>query len=61
LNIFNNYLPQHNYLLAFLGLIIMILMVIVFAGAFKRWAILLKIQEKKIDSYGDRVLALTEE
>ncbi len=61
LNIFNNYLPQHNYLLAFLGLIIMTLMVIVFAGAFRRWATLLRIQEKKIDSFGDRVLVLTEE
>lgn len=61
LQIFNNYIPAGNYLLATLGLVIMGLMLIVFAGAFMRWKELLSINTPVTDEYGQTVLALAEE
>ena len=61
LQITGNYIPNGKYLLATMGIVIMILMVIVFIGAFKRWRELLKIEGTTTDSYGDTVLAIVEE
>jgi len=61
LNVFNNYIPKAQYLLATLGIIIMVLMLIVFASAFRRWSELLKVHSTMKDEYGDSVLALAEE
>lgn len=61
LNVFNNYIPKAQYLLATLGIIIMVLMLIVFASAFRRWNELLKIHKPIKDEYGEVVLALAEE
>jgi carbon starvation protein len=57
----NNYLPNNNYLLAALSVVIMILMVIVFVGAFQRWAELLKIKAPVWDDAGDQVLEVVPE
>jgi carbon starvation protein len=56
-----NYLPNNNYLLAVLSSIIMVLMVIVFVGAFRRWAELLKIKTPVWDEAGDLVLEVVPE
>ena len=61
LNVFTNYLPKGNYLLASLGMIIMVLMFVVFISAFRRWSELLKIKQPMKDPYGEDVLALAEE
>ena len=61
LQITGNYIPNKKYLLAGLGIVIMTLMVIVFIGAFKRWAELLKIKTTTLDGYGDTVLVAAEE
>ncbi len=55
------YLPKQNYLLATLSTVIMILMVIVFVGAFRRWAELLKIKSTVWDEAGDKVLEVVPE
>ena len=55
------YLPQKMYLLATLAIVIMILMVVVFVGAFRRWIELLKIKTPMWDDYGDRVLEVVPE
>jgi carbon starvation protein len=60
-NITGNYLPKHEYLLAGLSVLIMLLMVVVFFGAFKRWYELLHIKSTVVDPYGNRVLATVEE
>jgi len=52
---------KENYLLATLAIIIMILMVIVFVGAFMRWRELLAIKTTQKDEYGETVVALAEE
>ena len=56
-----NYLPSKSYLLATLSAIIMLLMVIVFVGAFRRWAELLKIRTTVWDEAGDQVLVVVPE
>jgi carbon starvation protein len=56
-----NYLPSKSYLLAALSVIIMLLMVIVFIGAFRRWAELLKIKTTVWDEAGDQVLVVVPE
>jgi len=61
LNIFNNYLPGGKYLLAFLGGLVMVLMVFVFIGAIRRWMELLAIKTTLKDEYGETVVALAEE
>jgi carbon starvation protein len=55
------YLPQRMYLLATLAMVIMILMVVVFVGAFRRWAELLKIKTPVWDASGDQVLEVVPE
>jgi carbon starvation protein len=61
LNITLNYLPKHNYLLAILSVIVMILVTIIFAAAVKRWYDLLQIELPVTDAYGDLVLEVVEE
>ena len=61
LNITGNYLPKQNYLLAVLSVIVMVLVVIIFIAAFKRWIDLLQITNPVKDSYGDMVLEVVEE
>ena len=56
-----NFLPKKLYLLATMAIIIMLLMVIVFVGAFKRWAELLKIKTTVWDEAGDKVLEVVPE
>jgi carbon starvation protein len=60
-NIVGNYLPAGKYLLVSLSVIIMVLMVIVFVGAFRRWAELLHIKQTLADPYGDTVLEVVPE
>jgi carbon starvation protein len=56
LNITLNYIPKGNVLLASLSIIIMALIVVVFAAAFKRWYELLQIKERMKDIWGDMVI-----
>lgn len=60
-NVTANFLPKKLYLLASLSVIIMILMVIVFIGAFKRWYDLLKVKTPVVDEYGEQVLEVVPE
>ncbi len=55
------YLPKGMYLLATLAIVIMLLMVVVFVGAFRRWAELLKIKSTVWDEAGDQVLEVVPE
>ncbi len=57
LNIVTIYLPGKKYLLAGLATIVMAMMIIVIAGAFKRWSELLKVRERVRDIWGDNVIA----
>jgi carbon starvation protein len=61
LNITINYIPGGKYLLAVLSVIIMILIVIVFIAAVKRWYDLLQLTKPVTDRYGDIVLEAVEE
>jgi carbon starvation protein len=63
LQVTGNYLKagKENYLLATLAIVIMVLMVIVFIGAFRRWMELLSIKSTVKDEYGETVVALAEE
>ena len=60
LNVVNNYLPKQLYLLTTMSIVLMVLISIVFVGAFKRWSVLLKIDKMVTDSYGDKVVALVD-
>ncbi len=55
------YLPKGQYLLATLAILVMVLMVFVFAGAFKKWAELMKIKTTIKDAYGEDVKELVPE
>ncbi|MGA9755858.1 MAG: hypothetical protein WBV23_12045, partial [Desulfobaccales bacterium] len=61
LNVVGNYLPKHLYLLMVMSIIIMILMVIVFVGAIKKWFELLKVKTTVVDEYGEKVLEIVPE
>lgn len=54
------YLPKQQYLLAVLAIVAMILMLIVFIGAFNKWYQLLKMNTSEIDFYGESVKELVE-
>jgi carbon starvation protein len=58
--IVNVYMPKEQFLLAFLALVAMILMLIVFVNTFKRWHKLLTMDGEHIDHYGDSVKELVE-
>lgn len=55
-NIVGNYLPKGSYLLLTLSVIVMLLMAIVFIGAFLRWYELLQVKTLVRDEYGESVL-----
>ncbi len=55
------YLPAKQYLLASMACVIAVLMVFVFAGAFKRWSELMGINTTTVDEYGETVVALADE
>jgi carbon starvation protein len=55
------YLPQGKILLTMLGCIILLLMLLVFIGAIKRWFELLNIHTTTVDPYGDTVRTVAEE
>ncbi|MBK1895210.1 carbon starvation CstA family protein [Chryseobacterium paridis] len=54
------YLPKGQYLLATLAVVAMVLMLIVFIGAFRKWYELLKITKSETDFYGETVKELVE-
>jgi len=56
----NIYLPKEQYLLAFLAVVAMVLMLIVFVNTFRRWYHLLNIKGEIVDYYGDTVKELVE-
>jgi carbon starvation protein len=55
------YIPQGKMLLTTLGCIILLLMLLVFIGAIKRWFELLKIKTTTVDAYGDTVRVVVDE
>lgn len=55
------YLPKNQMLLAVLACIVMVLMIIIFIGAFRKWAELMSIKTTIKDEYGDDVRQLAEE
>ncbi|KFF73370.1 carbon starvation protein CstA [Chryseobacterium sp. P1-3] len=54
------YIPKEQYLLAALAVTAMVLMLIVFIGAFRKWYELLKIRTTETDFYGEQVKELVE-
>ena len=56
----NMYLPNKEYLLAALAILAMILMLIVFIGAFKKWNELMKKKTLVLDGYGEEVKEIVE-
>ena len=57
LQVFTQYLPSGQTLLATLGLIVMFLMIVVLAGAFRKWIQLMRITTLIKDEYGEEVKA----
>ena len=55
LQVFEQYWPSGQILLAVLGIIVMLLMVIVLAGAFRKWVQLMRIKTSVRDVYGEKV------
>ncbi len=60
LNITDVYLPRKLYLLTILAAAVMVMMVIVIVGTFKRWIELLEIKERVQDIWGDKVIIAIE-
>ncbi len=60
LNITDVYLPRKLYVLATLATAVMVMMVIVMVGTFKRWIELLQIKERVQDIWGDKVIIAIE-
>jgi carbon starvation protein len=60
-SIVDNYLPKGRYLLASMAAMVLVLMLIVFAGAFYKWYQLLHVQRPVKDAYGDMVLEVVPE
>lgn len=54
------YIPKGQYLLASLAVVAMVLMLIVFMGAFRKWYQLLKTDKAETDFYGEQVKELVE-
>ncbi|GAA4777761.1 carbon starvation protein A [Olivibacter ginsenosidimutans] len=60
LQITDSYLPNRQYLLAILAALAMLLMLVVFVGAFRKWYHLLQLNHQEIDFYGESVKELVE-
>lgn len=54
------YTPKQQYLLATLAVVAMVLMLVVFVGAFRKWYQLLKVKTSHTDFYGETVKELVE-
>lgn len=54
------YIPKQQYLLATLAVVAMVLMLVVFVGAFRKWHQLLKVKTSHTDFYGETVKELVE-
>lgn len=54
------YIPKGQYLLASLAVVAMVLMLVVFVGAFRKWYQLLKVKTSHTDFYGETVKELVE-
>ena len=54
------YIPKQQYLLATLAVVAMVLMLIVFVGAFRKWYQLLQVKASHTDFYGETVKELVE-
>lgn len=54
------YMPNEQYLLAGLAILAMVLMLVVFVGAFRKWSNLLKMKTHYVDQYGETVKELVE-
>ncbi len=54
------YIPKGQYLLATLAVVAMVLMLVVFIGAFRKWYQLLKTDKTETDFYGEQVKELVE-
>ena len=61
LQVFTQYIPNKQYLLASLGSLVMILMVFVLWGTFRKWRELMKIKTTVKDEYGEEVRQLAVE
>lgn len=61
LQITQSYIPQKDYLKAGLGTLVVLLMIIIFIGAFRKWIQLMNIKTTVKDSYGDNVKMLAAE
>jgi carbon starvation protein len=61
LTIVGNFLPKKLYLLTTMAIIVIVLMVIVFVGAIKKWLELLKVTTTVVDEYGEKVLEIAPE
>ncbi len=57
-SILGNYLPKGRYLLAGLGIVVMVLMTVVMVLAVRRWLELLRTGRPVADAHGDTVLAV---
>ncbi|MDQ7831321.1 MAG: carbon starvation protein A [Desulfovibrionaceae bacterium] len=57
-SILGNFLPKGRYLLAGLGIVVMVLMAVVMALAIRRWLELLRTGRPVTDAHGDTVLAV---
>lgn len=54
------YIPKQQYLLATLAVVAMVLMLVVFVGAFRKWHQLLQVKTSHTDFYGETVKELVE-
>lgn len=54
------YIPNAQYLLAALAVLAMVLMLVVFIGAFRKWSQLLKLKSEHVDYYGETVKELVD-
>ena len=61
LQLTTDYIPNGKYLLAALAALVMVLMVFVLVGTFRRWTELMGIKTLVTDSYGESVRELAEE
>lgn len=61
LQLTTDYIPNGKYLLAALACLVMVLMVFVIVGTFRRWTELMEIKTLVTDSYGESVRELAEE
>jgi carbon starvation protein len=61
LTIVGNFLPKKLYLLTILAIIVIVLMIIVFVGAIKKWFELLQVKTTMVDDYGEKVLEIVPE